>query len=235
MVAQLLRSRWIWLILGIVLVGVGAIVYTHAHPAAPVQIDGTITSYKEYTQNGAYDHNELQIAGDSNTYNLDKTSFHPTLPDEVYKDGKVSIWVDSGSNHILAITLYDENDENPVKYTTNHNDNPTSEQSENQIAGIVVAVVGALCLGVFGLAFVIRRGPRPMAMQTAGGGPLPVQVTATPGVSGTSVGLSPDGKWYWDGGQWRSVSADGHYWWDGASWQPVGGVATAAGAAPPVG
>jgi hypothetical protein len=74
-----------------------------------------------------------------------------------------------------------------------------------------------------------------MVMQPAGGGPLPVQAASTPMAAATSIGLSPDGKWYWDGGQWRNVSADGRYWWDGAKWQALGGVATGAGAPPPVG
>lgn len=235
MLVLLLRSRWTWLVLGIVLIAVGAFIYVGAHPAAPVEVDGTISSYKEYTTNGSYDHNELQMAGNSNTYTLDKTSFHPTMPDEVYKDGKVSVWVDSGSTDVLAITLYDENDENPTKYTTNHYDNPASQRSDGQSAGIVVGVLGAISIGIFGLAFVIRRGPRRMVMQPAGGGQLPVQVTSTPAAAGTSIGLSPDGKWYWDGAQWRNASADGRYWWDGGNWQPVGGVATTAGAPPPVG
>ncbi len=72
-------------------------------------------------------------------------------------------------------------------------------------------------------------------MQPAGGGPLPVQVTATPGLAGSAIGLSPDGKWFWDGAQWRNVSADGRYWWDGTNWQPVDGVAAGAGALPPAG
>ena len=51
---------------------------------------------------------------------------------------------------------------------------------------------------------------------------------------------SPDGRWWWDGGQWtpvrqeaaqlqspwrwdgrRWVSLDNRFWWDGTTWQPV--------------
>src|SRR5215470_12044834 len=109
----LLRFKWTWLILGVIGLGIGGVLFLTAHPAAPEEIDGTITSYKEYTNNGSYDRNELQIAGDSNTYTLDKTTFHPTMPDEVYRDGKVNIWVDHGSTTVIAIQLYDENNENP--------------------------------------------------------------------------------------------------------------------------
>ncbi len=204
----LVRLRWAWLILGVILIGVGVAVFATAHAAAPVEIDGTISSYKEYTQSGAYDHNELQLAGDSNTYTLDKTAFHPAMPEEVYKDGKVSIWVDSGSTDVLAITLYDENDLNPIKYTTDQYNKPGSERSDGQSFGLIAGGVGAVLVLVFALTLVLRRDPQPARVQAA---------VAVPAAGG----LSPDGRWYWDGAQWRGVSPDGRYWWDGATWREV--------------
>jgi hypothetical protein len=238
----LLRHKWTYLIAGGILAVVGVVTYISAHPAAPVQVSGSISDYTEYTRNGSYDRNELKIAGSDTTYTLDKTTFHPSLPDEVFKDGKVDLWVDSGSTTIIAIQLYDENDTNPTKYTTDHFDNPSSERSDGQSAGIALGVIGVILVGVFALWFFLG-GRRPSAMQMAGGTampvpmpmPMPVPVAGAPATAGTSTGLSPDGKWYWDGGMWRNVSADGRYWWDGAKWQQVGAVATAAGAPPPVG
>ena len=53
---------------------------------------------------------------------------------------------------------------------------------------------------------------------------------------GSQTQFSPDGKWFWDGQQWRSaLSSDGRWRWDGQSWQPVeqagagGGAVAAAG------
>lgn len=33
--------------------------------------------------------------------------------------------------------------------------------------------------------------------------------------------LSPDGKWYWDGQQWRTTSSDRRWWWNGSTWQSM--------------
>jgi len=223
----LLRFKWTYLIAGVIVLGSGLIVYLTAHPSQPVEIDGTEASYVEVTKNNSYERNELTLAGDSNTYTLDKNTFHPTLPDAVYKDGKMQIWVDQGSTEIIAITLYDVNDANPTEYTTTHYDNPQSELSDTQGSGIFAAVLGIALIAVFGIWFVVGR--RRATVQPAGAAiaGLPTQFT------GGGIGLSPDGKWYWDGSQWRNVSPDGRYRWDGAQWRELGGVGPAVGAPPP--
>ena len=192
----LLRFKWTYLVVGAGLIVLGLVGYVSAHPAAPVRIDGTITSYVEYTRNGTYDRNELQIAGDSNTYTLDKTTFHPTLPDALYKDGKVSIWIDQGSTTVIAITLYDANDANPTRYTTPHFDNPTSERSDVQQSSIVAMVIGGIGVLVFGIWFVASR-PQQAAVAAAAPGATPI----APGA------VSPDGKFYWDGVRWVAREA----------------------------
>jgi hypothetical protein len=212
------RFKWLYLFGGLVLVLIGAGIYAAARPAAPSEIDGTIASYLEYTQGGAYDHNELQLAGDRTSYTVDKTNFHPPLPNEVYKDGAVSIWVDGGSNNVIAITLSDENDQNPVKYTTDQYDNPASERSDGQVAGIVTGIIGALLIGLFALMSALGRDRRPAAVLLS---------------DSTSAGMSPDGKWYWDGWFWNQVSEDGNWRWDGTQWLELGTVYAARGAPPP--
>ncbi len=222
----LLRFKWTYLFAGIVLIGVGAIAYASAHPSQPVEIDGTVSDYVEHTTNGSYANNTLQLTGDSNTYQLDKTTFHPTLPDSLYKDGKTSIWIDQGSTQIIAITLYDENNASPTKYTTTHYDNPQSELSDSQGAGITSAVIGVVLIAIFGAWFVLGRS-RPILSPAAG----PIVGAHAP--VGSTVGVSPDGKWYWDLAEWRPVSEDGHYRWDGTLWQEMGTVYSAKGAPPP--
>ncbi|HEY8816803.1 MAG TPA: hypothetical protein VIP57_17115 [Candidatus Dormibacteraeota bacterium] len=223
----LLRFKWTYLFLGVVVLGIGLIDYLGAHPSQPVEIDGAEAYYVEVTNNNSYTRNELKLANDSNTYELDKNTFHPTLPDSVYKGGKIQIWVDHGSTTIIAITLYDGNDENPTKYTTTHYDNPQSELSDSQGSAIVAAVVGIALIAVFGIWFVVGRRGRTLqpAGAAIGGAAMPF--------TGGGIGLSPDGKWYWDGSQWRNVSPDGRYRWDGAQWRELGGVGPAVGAPPP--
>ncbi len=231
----LLRFKWTYLIVGVILAVIGIGVYASAHPAAPVEVSGTITDYEEFTRNNVYDRNELSIAGDSNTYTLDKTSFHPTLPDSLLKDGKVDIWIDSGSTTVIAIQLCDENDANPIKYTTDHYDNPSSERSDGQTGGLTLAVIGAISVAIFGLWFFLGNRRRPAGAVMAGGVPgrLPIQVSAMPPPAGTSAGVSSDGKWYWDGAQWQRVSDDGRWRWDGTRWIELGVVYSAKGAPPP--
>jgi hypothetical protein len=223
----LLRFKWTYLFAGIVLLGIGAVAYLSAHPSQPVEVDGTISDYVEHTTNGSYTNNTLQLTGDTTTYDLDKNTFHPTLPDSFYKDGKTSIWVDQGSTQIIAITLYDSNDANPTKYTTTHYDNPQSELSDSQGAGITAGVIGVLLIAIFGAWFVVgRRRKTPLPA----GGPM----AGVPAPAATSsVGVSADGKWYWDLTAWRPVSEDGHYRWDGTQWQEMGTVYSAKGAPPP--
>jgi hypothetical protein len=212
-----LGIKWTWLALGLLFLGFGAAAYVTARPTSPVEIDATESSYVEVTYNGQYAHNELMLEGNSATYTLDRTSFHPTLPDQVWKQGKIQIWVDQNSLAVIAITLYDENDQNPIKYTTPHYDNPQSGMTDAQREGIAGAVIGMIAIGVFGAWFVL---PRRRAIA-----PIPV--------SGSGAGLSSDGKWFWDGVQWRRVSADGRRRWDGAQWQELGSSDFAFGAPSP--
>ena len=115
---RLLRFKWTYLAVGLVSLGLGLVAYVGARPTHPVEIDGVESSYVEVTKNGNYDHNELKLVGNTTTYTLNKGAFHPTLPDSVWKNGKMQIWVDQDSTAIIAITLYDEQDQNPIKYTT---------------------------------------------------------------------------------------------------------------------
>ncbi len=226
----LLRFKWTYLIAGGVLLAIAIGTYVTAHPAAAVEISGKIADYTEYTRNGSYDRNEMKISGSDTAYTIDKNSFHPTLPDSVYRDGLVDMWVDNGSTTVIAIQLYDQNDANPTKYTTEHYDNPGSQRSDAQSFGIVLGVIGIILVGIFGLWFFL--GGRRPAMQMAGGGavmgaPMPVSQAQS------SAGLSADGKWYWDGTGWQHVSDDGRLRWDGTQWVELGTVYAAKGAPPP--
>src|SRR5258708_23982293 len=125
---------------------------------------------------------------------MDRKWVQSEVAGSVYGDGVVDMWVDNGSTTVIAIQLYDQNDANPTKYTTEHYDNPGSQRSDAQSFGIVLGVIGLILVGVFGLWFFL--GGRRPAMQMAGGGavmgaPMPVSQAQS------SAGLSADGKWYW--------------------------------------
>jgi hypothetical protein len=224
---RFLRFKETYLVLGFLLLGVAVVTYITARPSQPVEIDGTESSYVEVTQSGAYDRNELQLQGDSATYTLDKTKFHPTMPDEVYKNGKIQIWVDQGSTTIIAITLYDQNDENPTKYTTAHYDNPASQLADTQASAFPLGILALGLIGIFVVWFAVSR------RRTAPVGSAATATALLINVGDTTTGLSGDGKWFWDGLQWRNVSADGRNRWDGAQWRELETTSLAEGAPPP--
>ncbi len=99
----------------------------------------------------------------------------------------------------------------------------------------MLGAIGAIFVAIFGLWFFVGNRRRPASTVMAGGlpGQLPMQVTAAPAATGTSAGISPDGKWYWDGAQWQKVSDDGRWRWDGTRWIELGVVYSAKGAPPP--
>jgi hypothetical protein len=227
LLVRFLRIKETYLVLGLLLLGVAGVTYFTARPSQPVEIDGTESSYVEVTQSGAYDRNELQLQGDSATYTLDKTKFHPTMPDQVYKHGKIQIWVDQGSTTIIAITLYDQNDENPTKYTTDHYDSPASQLADTQASAFPLGILGLGLIGIFVVWFAVARRQRTPIRTMEPASALPINVGET------TTGLSPDGKWFWDGLQWRNVSADGRNRWDGAQWRQLETTSLAEGAPPP--
>ncbi len=173
LVRLVVSSRWGWVVLGVVILAIGGILFGSAHRLNPVEIDSTITSYQEITHSdGTYVRNELKLVNDDHTYTLDKTAFHPTLPDSVFQEGRVSVWVDQGGTQVFAITLYDQNDQNPVKYTTAAYDDPDTALRSNQTVAGLIGVVGLLALAV-GLAWPLfpwgRKKKTPQAAMAQGG------------------------------------------------------------------
>ncbi len=84
----------------------------------------------------------------------------PPLPDKFFRDGKVTIWyVDSSTDKdtIYAITLFDDNDENPQKHTTDYYDHPEKLERDNQLLGVAIAGAGMLAL-LIGLLCALALG-----------------------------------------------------------------------------
>jgi hypothetical protein len=110
---------------------------------------------------------------------------------------------------------------------------PSSQWPENAHSasasfpvGVFGGAVAFVVVVVASLAFLImrRRGATPMPV---GAYPMP----GTPG-AGSTVQMSPDGNYWWDGQAWKDAtleappgaqrSTDGTLWWDGQKWRPIG-------------
>lgn len=150
MLGLALRRRWGWIIAGAIVIIIGGAFFLSAHVLKPVEIDGSISDYKEFTDasTGAYHRNELTLSGSSTTYTLYKNKFHPALPEQVFDQGTVNIWVDEGNTEVIAITLYDKNDQNPVKYTTDDYDHPENALGSGRLAGGLIFGGGAIIFAI---------------------------------------------------------------------------------------
>jgi hypothetical protein len=146
--ARLLGNRWVVVVIGVLVLIAGGYFYFNAIVPTYTQLDGTIAEYKEFTRNGQYNRNELMLTGDNRIFTLNKNDFHPALPEEVTLNAKVTVWYLSpgDKNTVYAITLFDNNGENPQKHTTDCYDDPQSFQRNNQLFGVAVAGIGALVL-----------------------------------------------------------------------------------------
>jgi hypothetical protein len=160
-----LARRWGWVLVGVLgALGLilGGTTLRGAHATQPVRSDGRIASYvKVTTTDGTYLRNELQLAGDARIYVLDKRQFHPQLPDELYANGKVTIWVDQGTLNVVAITVYDANDINPARSTTDSYDYPDQSLQSGQLTGGVVGGLGAALL-IVALVWMVRGRRQPL-------------------------------------------------------------------------
>lgn len=164
-------------IVGVCAIGLGGAVVASAHTAHPVELGGTIADYTEISIDGMYSHNELRLAGDMHTYLLDRRQLHPDLPERLLKDGKVTIWVDSGTTTVLAITLYDQLGLNPTMYTSDDYDNPALSSLVQQGKGGATAGIGLAVLAI-AFAWLLGRGRTPTARGKRA--PVPAAVSLEP-------------------------------------------------------
>ena len=154
-------GRWGWValcLLGAVGLMGGGWFFIQSHPTVPIQTQGRIADYERITSGSTYVRNDLRLNGDAHTYVVNTTQFHPGLPTELYQNGRAILWVDQGTSNVVAITLYDQNDANPVKSTTaayNHPD--LAAQSNQQMALLVSGASIVFLLGALGWAFVLLR------------------------------------------------------------------------------
>lgn len=143
------RNVLVLYILGVIGLIVAGYFVATAHPAKPVEVDGTLQHFRVYTTNGSYDHSEIVLNEQPNTsYTFNKNDFTPAVPDSAYKDGKINLWVDQGTTHVLAFKLYDASDENPTLYANGYYTNPQKQATDEYATGGGAAVVSLLLLGL---------------------------------------------------------------------------------------
>jgi hypothetical protein len=130
------------LALGVSLMLLGTRVYTAAQVAHPVEITGAVADFKEVDIEGGYAYNELWLADDSHVYTFDRRQLHPDLPQRFFQDAPIQIWVDRGTTHVLALTLYDLLGLNAQTYTSPTYDDPTLPVTQAQRQGIITGVSG---------------------------------------------------------------------------------------------
>jgi hypothetical protein len=181
------------LALGVGLMLLGVQVYSAAQVAHPVELNGAVADFKEVDIEGGYAYNELWLTGDAHVYTFDRRQFHPDLPQRFYQDAPIRIWVDRGTTHVLALTLYDLLGVNAQTYTTPAYDDPISPVVAAQRQGVVTGVSGAgvvvvvlLWLLAARLTRRARQQPRPARTQA----PRPALVPA-PAPLSTQPAVSP--------------------------------------------
>jgi hypothetical protein len=168
-------GRWGWVILcllGALGLMAGGWFFVQAHPTVPVHVSGRIVDYERITSGATYLRNDLRLANDGHTYSVITTQFQPALPTQLFQNGRVVLWVDQGTPNVVAITLYDQNDANPVTSTTPAYDHPAlAMQTNQQTAELISAVSIVLLLAALGWGMLLLRGqrrPRPAAAPSGG-------------------------------------------------------------------
>lgn len=159
-------------LVGAILVGVMAFANTTYYTKTETLSDAAAIVDKD---SGAYQYSELTFSGDPATYQLTESDFSPKLTDDAWvKAGTVDFSYSkplTGDPQIVAITLRDEQDANPVKYVTHMYTNPVEERN-NYFLGSGLCVLLAILLfaaGRFLPVVTVRRKAAPAPVGVAVG------------------------------------------------------------------
>lgn len=151
-----LAKRWTYVVVGAVLLIIGIVTYAGGHVYHPTEVSGTVNSVTDVEENGStYDHSEIKLDGDNNTYTFNRNDFTPTVPNTYLQDAH--LWVeDPGSTTIIALQYYDDQtpDSQAQQYTTDLYNHPEHGVANAHNAGIAWGIFGVLFLA-FGLLWPI--------------------------------------------------------------------------------
>jgi serine/threonine protein kinase len=99
----------------------------------------------------------IHLLHDKNAYPIDQSQFHPPLTlDPQLTDRKVEVYTDPASGSVIGLGLYDQNDANPVYYSTDAYDQYLSNSARQEgtaaregIATVALMIIaGALFIGL---------------------------------------------------------------------------------------
>lgn len=132
-------------------VSILAVVFTV--PSHLIRVDGTVATYATVENaTGAYDHNELRLAGNQTVYKLDDGEYTPAPPATLPAGTPVSIWVNQGTVWILAISLPNGDGAGSRMYTTFPYEHPDLNLMIGRAAGGAFLLLG-VALASMGLAW----------------------------------------------------------------------------------
>lgn len=113
----------------------GLLAFTTAVPAKPVAVDGVVESAGSPDASSKYPGIDVRLAGDPTAYRLEVTEF-ASVPDAAALDGQpVTLWVDDGTTHVLAIRLANQT------FKSSWMDNPKAKLEGNYVAAAALGVV----------------------------------------------------------------------------------------------
>ena len=152
----LLQRPWTYFIAGAALIAVGAFVFVTAQPAHPVKITSQVADYQIETKNDTYYASHLKVAGDSTDYIFDASEFQPSPPDRLRADAPITIWVDRGTNFVLAIDLAGQT------YSKHSFRDPNFKVEDDQHGAEALAVAGLALIAIgFLVRWMLKRRPHP--------------------------------------------------------------------------
>lgn len=142
-----MRAARPFIVLGVALLVVGALVTAGAQPA---EIAGAGPGVLNYYQKSSSDAYVLLIAADPINYLVYPEDFHPDLPDLTQLKGSVvSLWV-AGGTRVLALKAGDQ------RYTTRYFDDPPTRVLESRLTGGAIAAIGLLLLILVARSLIVR-------------------------------------------------------------------------------
>ncbi len=178
LIRLVLFTRWGRYIIAAILLlaalgsGLAAFAVTHIQMKS-----GTIAALGDVvdSQTNDYQYSQFTLTGDSTTYQFNRANFTPELTNQAFtKGGKVDFWyVQTLFNNpsIVALQLYDAQNSNPTKYTTDDYTHPDDARNRNLIPAVIFLALGlgAVAVAIFAPT-ASRRPAKPKQPPTRGYG-----------------------------------------------------------------